>query len=60
MALIDRKTHKSASIDAIPYDRRKNTRMIALFVLWLVYSAVALSWSIMNESINLHCSSHNQ
>ncbi|MGZ5627662.1 MAG: hypothetical protein ACXWFA_13115 [Methylobacter sp.] len=56
MSLIDQQTHESAQINTTSYYRRKNVRMVALFALWLAYSAGALSWSIMNESVNLHCS----
>jgi hypothetical protein len=38
--------------------RRKGYRMTVFFVVWLVYSACVLGWSILNTPSGLRCTTH--
>lgn len=58
MVVIDQRNNEVAPTKTVPCYRRKSYRMTVLFVIWLVYSACALGWFILDTPAVLQCTSH--
>jgi len=58
MIAINQRSNEPVPKKAPSCYRRKSYKMIVLFVLWLIYTACALGWFILETPSSVQCINH--